>query len=171
MTTRFHNTELGGAWAAQLGMAGTADDLVVARLRADVAVRVVPLICDVAEDVEERTIVVADIAACWLALSDEVRDRYLARTNAVREGLFDFCWDYVDRVDGEVAGRYPQLHGPAYESVNLQHWRDHIATVGRRLRDGVPPPERWLRQFPSVRDTALADQALSGRPADAAQRG
>lgn len=146
---------------------GGADDLIVARLRADVAVRVVPLICDVAEDVEERAIVVADIAACWLALADEVRDRHLARTNAVHDGLSDFCWDYVDRIDREVAGRHPQLHGPAYESVNLQHWRDHITTVGRRLRAGGPPAERWLRQFPIDRDTALTNKARS----DALQRG
>jgi hypothetical protein len=128
-------------------------ELEQANLRTEVALYAVPLLHKLVEDHRARGIVVADIAACWLHLSPEVRQKYQTCSHAVASAVGQFAADYfTEALDGWLpkhAHAETDLCDTETEEMDRLQWSIHIAQVRQRNILGKPPHDDWLARFPS----------------------
>ena len=120
-------------------------------LQLDIALCVVPLIHDMAEESSERALVVADIADCWDRLPPAVREEYGSGPGPPGEARF--AGDYAEAVDRlwlEAPGLEPEsVHDSEAERLCRIAWLQHLNRIRHRIRAAVPPPPEWLARFAS----------------------
>jgi len=145
-----------------------------ARLRADVAVDLIPLIDEMVDDHDVRMVVVNDVTACWLLLPATVRAGYAKPRYDVKPRRSDgpdrlpvswFVHDYVNEVDRAWKAASPPastLTNTEREEWHLTGWYDFVAGICERTAAGEPPPAQWLARFPAVDN----DEAASDGPDD-----
>lgn len=128
-----------------------AADRALLALQLDIALSVVPLISDMAEEADERAVVVADIAECWRRLPAAVRQEYGSWPG--HPDVTRFAGDYVEEVDRlwlEAPGLEPDtVHDSEAERLCRMAWLTHLEGIRRRASSEAPPPAEWLARFTS----------------------
>src|SRR5690349_16161495 len=124
-------------------------ELAHTRLQVEAALDVVSLIDDMAEEHDERALVIVDIVDCWLQLSPDVRREY--ESWPAHTGLARFAGDYAEAVDGTWLSQ-PRVDPAALGEHDVERlcrdgWLEHIAQIRQRRATGAPPPKEWLARF------------------------